>query len=127
MKEKEVDMFKTLNIQINQVINTEKERHIFLKNNQPLTIVLEEGQKYYLNIKIYQQNPPLRMFFKPKMKGNFTVYASRKNNKPFMDDKIYSNPYKIQIKGHHDEGVFLTEAAYFTIVADRKMRITMGY
>ena len=129
MMEREMNMFKTLNIKINKVINTEKERHLFLKNNQPLTAILDQGQKYYINIKIFQQLPPLRVFFKPKSVGIFNVYVSRKHSKPDSEenDRIYTSPHKIQIKGQHDEGVFLTESAYFTIIAEVNMKITLGY
>mmetsp|Transcript_1849 Transcript_1849/g.1644 ORF Transcript_1849/g.1644 Transcript_1849/m.1644 type:complete len:232 (-) Transcript_1849:300-995(-) len=129
MKEKEIDIFKNLSIQINKIVNTEKERYLFLKNNQPSIVILEPKQKYYFNIRIFQKNPPLRVFLRPQNQGNYTLYVSRKINKPYIEEnsKIYKNPYKILVKGSHDEGVFLTESAFFTLEADTRMQLTLGY
>lgn len=82
MKLKEDLMFKTLAIQMSQVMNSEREKHIFLKNNKPFSLTLEKDLKYYVKIKTHEQLAPLRFFIKNKSQGNYKVYISKKNSKP---------------------------------------------
>ncbi|CAI2369021.1 unnamed protein product [Moneuplotes crassus] len=130
MKLREDFMFKKLSNDIDKVVNSQKEKHIFLKNNIPFTTVLVKDLKHFVNIKVHEHLSPLRLFIKNKTeKTSFKLYFSRSIPKPCLNDceKSFTNPSKITIKSPNDELIFSCTHLYFTIIPSDKLKMTLGY